>query len=258
VNTITTDDLKAITETFYHPSALSLTIVGDFDEAAILSLLARILPEKRQTIPTVESVKEPEHPIVFQSELRMDVATSSFLIGIKDPVPTSERPLHGRDLAIRQRSGRLIFDTLLSEASAIHEELFDAGLIHDSFGVQYVCESDFAFAAAGGESDQPAEAAQRLIDLLVQKWNEGLDPYLFSVQKKAAAGDFLRSFDSIDHSGMVQARCNLYPVDLFDFPAIYDKIELTALRESFAFIGDPNNYSLIILNPIGGVDPHAN
>jgi len=80
---------------------------------------------------------------------------------------------------------------------------------------------------------------------------------MFSVQKKAAAGDFLRSFDSIDHSGMVQARCNLYPVDLFDYPAIYDKIDLVTLHDSFAFMGDRKNYSVTILNPIGGTDSHV-
>lgn len=255
---ITTADLKAITDTFYHPSSLSLTLVGDIDEAAVLDLLSRMLPEKRQPLPVVDRVVEPARPPVARSELRMDVATPSFLVGVKDPVPSAEHPLSGLQLATRQRAGRLVFDTLLSEASAIHEELFDAGLIHDSFGVHYACESDFAFVAAGGESDHPEEAAAQLIKRMVEKWNEGLDAHLFSVQKKAAAGDFLRSFDSIDHSGMLQARCNLYPVDLFDYPAIYDKIDLAALRESFAFIGDVKNYSMTILNPIGGADLHDN
>ena len=258
VMAITEADLKAITQAYYNPSVLSLTIVGDIDEGPILELLARLLPEKGQPAPKAERVTEPAFPAVFSSERQMDVATSSFLIGIKDPVPSAECPLSGRDLAIRQRAGMLVFDTLLSECSAIHEELYDAGLICDNFGVHYTCESDFGFVAAGGESDCPAEAAQRLIDLLVEKWREGLDPYLFSVQKKAAAGDFLRAFDSIDHSGMVQARCNLYPVDLFDYPAIYDKIERTELLESFAFIGDPKNYSMTILKPIGGSVPNVN
>jgi len=257
VKAITSADLKAIVDTYYHPSSLSLTLVGDIDENAVLTLLARMLPEKRQAVPETVRVPEPSRPAVLRAELRMDVATPSFMVGIKDPVPQSGQPLSGRELAARQRAGRLVFDTLLSEASAIHEELFDAGLIHDSFGVHYACEPDFAFAAAGGESDRPEEAAERLVTRLVETWNEGLDPRLFTVQKKAAAGDFLRSFDSIDHSGMVQARCNLYPVDLFDYPAIYDKIDLVTLHDSFAFIGDRKNYSVTILNPIGGTDSNV-
>ena len=149
VSTITTADLKAITDTFYHPSALSLTLVGDIDETAILTLLDRLLPQKSQTLPTPVPIMEPDRPACLKKELRMDVTAPSFLIGIKDPVPLAGRSLSGPDLALRQRAGRLVFDTLLSEASAIHEELFDAGLIHDSFGVHYACESDFAFAAAG-------------------------------------------------------------------------------------------------------------
>ncbi len=258
VSAIRTQDLRAIMDTFYHPSALSLTLVGDIDEPAVLSLLERLLPQDRKALPKPLRSVEPERPAIPSKTLSMDVTAPSFLIGIKDPVFRDGTVLSGPELAARQRAGRLVFDTLLSEASAIHAELFDAGLIHDSFGVHYACESDFAFAAAGGESDRPEEASEKLVSLLVKTWNDGLDARLFSIQKKAAAGDFLRGLDSIEHSGMVQARSNLLPIDLFDYPAIYDKMSFTAIKEAFAFIGDPDNYAVTILNPIGGVDSNAN
>ena len=219
VSAIQESDLRAIVDHYYHPSSLSLTVVGDVDETSILTMLIGLLPDEGIALPVAEPVSEPPLPAETRREREMDVATPSFLIGIKDPLPSAGRRLSGRELAARQRAGRLVFDTMLSEASTIHEELLNAGLIHDSFDVQYTCESDFAFAVAGGESENPEAAANRLIELLVEQWNGGLDEHLFSIQKRAAAGDFLRAFDSIDHSGMVQARCNLYPVDLFDYPA---------------------------------------
>ncbi len=256
VSAIQESDLRAIIDHYYHPSSLSLTIAGDVDEESILRMLVPMLPAEGVALPVAEPVAEPPLPACTRHEREMDVATPSFLVGIKDPFPGGSRRLAGLELAGRQRAGRLVFDTLLSEASPIHEELLNAGLIHDSFDVQYTCEADFAFAVAGGESDQPEEAGCRLIERLVEQWNAGLDEHLFSIQKRAAAGDFLRAFDSIDHSGMLQARCNLYPVDLFDYPSIYDKIELADLRESFSFIGRPESYSLTILKPLGGQDEH--
>ncbi len=251
VSAITEADLRVIVDHYYHPSSLSLTIAGDVEADKILRLLEPLLPTEKIELPLAVPVIEQPLPLAADNVRAMDVRTASFLVGIKDPLPGTVQ-LQGRALAARQRAGRLVFDTLLSEASNIHETLLNEGLIHDSFSAQYTCDADFGFAVAGGESEKPEQAGRRLIELLVSQWNAGLDAKLFNIQKRAAAGDFLRALDSIDYSGMVQARCNLYPVDLFDYPLIYDKIELADLRESFAFIGNPESYSLSIVNPLGG------
>ncbi len=251
VKAITEADLRVIVDHYYHPSSLSLTIAGDVEAEPILDLLRPLLPSEPIVLPASVPITEQPEPLATDNVRTMDVTTASFLVGIKDPLP-GQKPLSGRALAARQRAGRLVFETLLSEASSIHETMLNEGLIHDSFSAQYTCETSFGFAVAGGESENPEKAGRRLIELLLAQWNEGMEAGLFNIQKKAAAGDFLRALDSIDYSGMVQARCNLYPVDLFDYPQIYDKIELADLRESFAFIGRPESYSLSIVKPFGG------
>ncbi|MDD2533393.1 MAG: pitrilysin family protein [Eubacteriales bacterium] len=247
VKQITSEHLKSVWSTFYQPGMLSLTLVGDLEEMQILkSLGARLAtaqPVRGQAVLDTEP-ETPENQPVIKA---MDVSAPSFLVGIKDPTILPQHPLEGRELVLRQRMARLAFDTLLSPASALYEKLFERGLINDSFGYHYACEPNFAFLAAGGESKDPQAAGEALIIGLQHAWRQGLDPELFEIQKRAAAGDFVRSLDSIEHSGLVQAQCNQYGLDLFDYPALYDKMNAETAMQQLGFLGDPASYTMSII-----------
>ncbi len=247
VKQITSEHLKSIWSTFYQPGMLSLTLVGDLDEAKILNDLANRLAQAKPIAGRSVLPLEPTHPNHPLASRAMDVSAPSFLIGVKDPTISPQQPLLGRDLVMRQRMARLAFDTLLSPASTLYESLFDRGLINDSFGYHYACEPSFAFLAAGGESNDPLAAGEALIENLIAAYKQGLDPDLFEIQKRAAAGDFVRSLDSIEQSGLVQAQCNQHGLDLFDYPALYDKMNAEIAMKSLKFLGDRKSYSLSII-----------
>lgn len=247
VRTITSDHLKQVWSTFYQPGKLSLTLVGDFDEKEILSRLAVRLQNSHPVAGHAILPDEPAAPAAREVQRPMDVSAPSFLVGIKDPTILPQTPLEGRELVLRQRMARLAFDTLLSPASALYEDLYARGLINDSFGYHYACEPNFAFLAAGGESKDPKAAADALIEGLQKVFQEGLDSQLFEIQKRAAAGDFIRSLDSIEHSGLVQAQCNQHGIDLFDYPALYDKMDAATATEKLHFLADPGCYTQSII-----------
>jgi len=179
----------------------------------------------------------------------MDVSTPSFLIGVKDPGILPGQEIFGRDLVSRQRAARLLLDTLISPVSPLYDQLYSQGLINDSFGFHYSCEENFAFLACGGESSQPEKAAAALQEGLIRHFSTGPDASLFEIQKRAAAGDFVRSLDSVEHSGIVQAQCNLHDIDLFDYPSIYDNIDAAAASATMSFLANPASYSAAILLP---------
>jgi hypothetical protein len=83
---------------------------------------------------------------------------------------------------------------------------------------------------------------------LQQAFRDGIDPELFEIQKRAAAGDFVRSLDSIEHCGMVQAQNNQHGLDLFDYPALYDKMDVALAARQLAFLADPGSYTLSIID----------
>ncbi len=52
----------------------------------------------------------------------------------------------------------------------------------------------------------------------------------------------VQALDSVEHGGMVQARASLLPVDLFDYPSIYDKIDPVQALSQLSFLADPQAY----------------
>ena len=251
VGLITSDDLKRVWASFYQPHMMTLTLVGDIDEYSILSRLAERLNPFRTVKQQIRPLLPSEKPFPRKKlqELRMDVSAPSFLVGIKDPY-FSSGTVSGQDLIKRQRMARLVLDCYLSSVSDIRDKLFHQGLINDGFDYHFSCEASYAFVICGGESSRPREAAAAVRDELVNAFSHGLPESLFEIQKRAAAGDFVSSLDSIEHSGIVQARCNLYQVDLFDYPAIYDKISLSEAEKSMAFLADPDSYTSTLLEPL--------
>ncbi len=254
VRSITEKDLKTVWQCYYQPSQLSLTLAGDLDEEQIIQELATrlaALPVVRQTCRDIRLIlpSEQDKPASALSTLRLDVTTASFLVGVKDPRLLPGREMNGRELMIRQRAARLLFDTLISPVSALYDSLYAQGLINDSFGSHYSCEDNFAFLACGGESNQPEKAAAAVQAGLIEYFAK-IDTNLFEIQKRAAAGDFVRSLDSIEHSGMVQAQCNLNEIDLFDYPEMYDKIDCAAACSEMGFLTDPSSYCAAIILPV--------
>ncbi|NLW12674.1 MAG: insulinase family protein [Clostridiaceae bacterium] len=244
---INSDHLKSIHSAYYRPGSLSLTVAGDFDEEKILADLLEFLPERPGPEIIAIFPDEPENVIRTESQLKMDISAPSFLCGIKDPEILPHKTKSGLDLVGRQRAARLMFDTLLSPVSPVYETLYSEGLINESFGYHYACESSFAFLAIGGESPEPEKASDRLIELLMQAVTDGIDNKMFEIQKRAAAGDFVRSLDAVEHSGMVQAQCNLHKVDLFDYPLLYDKMDAAAADYMLSFLRNRENYSVSIV-----------
>ncbi|MDD3866236.1 MAG: pitrilysin family protein [Eubacteriales bacterium] len=251
VATITDDHLKQVWRHFYQPAMLTLTIVGDLDERQMLEAVASLVassvrPAESRPLPVF-----PEHESLAVNQrqtVRMDVAAPSFLLGIRDPQPM-DQPIKGCDLVYRQRAARLALDCLLSPVSPLYENLYRQGLIHDSFDYHYSCEESFAFLICGGESPDPEKAALAVRDALIESVAQPLPADLFETQKRSAAGEFVSSLDSIEYSGIVQARCSLSQVDLFDYPRIYDKITSTGAADAIRFLADPGNYTITLLQP---------
>ena len=122
-------------------------------------------------------------------------------------------------------------------------------MINDSFGWHFSWDTSYGLLACGGESAKPAEAAARLRESLAEACRKGLDELIFAAQKRAAAGEMVQALDSVERGGMVQARASLLPVDLFDYPSIYDKIDAVQALSQLSFLADPQAYVTALVEP---------
>ncbi len=247
VRAITGAQLTEIASRFYRPAAATVTLVGDIDEEAILDGFDRRMETTGNGLPSFDVLDEPLPVRNAGQSLAMDVGTPSFLIGFKDSHVLPRTPMEGTDLVERKLSGRLLAETLMGPSSSLFNDLYDKGLLNDSFGFQYVCERDFAYLIVGGESASPEASAGALLEGLSAALARGADSALFEIQKRAAAGDFLRSMDHVRQCGMAAAQAALNRVDLFEYPAIYDRINAQQSVAAMGFLSDPERIAIVYI-----------
>lgn len=252
VLSITADHLEQAFRVAYHPRNLCLTISGDID---ILDLLEALQPklEKRLklscdttgifTFPEEPDFSKEDH-VIQEAELSVPI----FAVGVKGP-NTDTKTGQKEDRLIRQRAASLVLDTLLSPVSPLYDALYRTGMINDSFSYDYVDHRTFSFMLSGGESRDPEEAARQLIDGITFTLKQGLDTHIFSAQKKSAAGNVVAALDSVVRGGFIQAQCAVLKADLFDYPAIYDKMDARQAAQQLAFLSEPDRYAISILKP---------
>ncbi|MHB1484578.1 MAG: EF-P 5-aminopentanol modification-associated protein YfmH [Saccharofermentanales bacterium] len=240
VSEITPGHLKTIQKYFYTPAAMSITVAGDIDEKDILAVLEEYLDSASEFSAQPDYIfgEEPSGVKNAVSESEMDVSMESFLIGIKNPEVNQSAPKTKREKVLNQKCGQLFCEIVLGNSSEIYEKLYSEGLINDSFGFQYQCEETYSFIVMGGESPDPKTAAKKLYELLLERFGTAIDPMEFEIQKRVAAGNFIRSLDSVEHCGMSAAIAGLSGMSIFDYPEIYDMMDPESMMESMRFICD--------------------
>ncbi|MDI9496935.1 MAG: pitrilysin family protein [Bacillota bacterium] len=243
-------EIDAWYRSVYHPAWMSLVLVGDFNEPELGSLLRRlgasVTAARPWWAPRNLAADEPEDVLRAQSDLELDVENPFFVIGFKDPGVNACHPLCGADWLLRQMMGSLYLETVLGESSPLHQELSDGDVINDSFGAQYVCSRDHAYVILSGEAADPGQAAETVTCRLRERIRtDGIDVHRFSVQTKAAAGDFLRSLDTVESFGSMATMARLSHMDLFDYASVFNRVSPQQAESAMAFLLDEAKRSTV-------------
>jgi predicted Zn-dependent peptidase len=258
VNQITVTHLETLSRRFYTASSVILTIAGNVSEQEVLAIAGRFADAAgsaaRPAEPDYLFPEEPREVCSTGTQTPMDVSVESFLLGYKDGSVDASHRLSGPEQIRHRRGGQLFCEMLLGKSSDIYETLFSKGLINDSFGYHYVCESTYAYLVVGGESEAPDEACSLLRRLIREKVGTPPNEQMaleFDIQKRAAAGNFVRSLDSVEHCGMSQVSAALAGINLFDFPDIYDTIRLDEVIGGLRFLLEDASGSEAIIRKKG-------
>lgn len=243
IECITSERIKKIWSTFYSPANMRIVITGDFSEEEQVQLLTELdLSLRSQTWPSQHShelIDEPAALLSHKLELQLDVENPSFLLGIKDPYPFAKKPLSKEEIAARSMAVSLYLDSVIGESTALYAELYDAGLINDSFNAGYYCEDDFAFLLLSCETERASETAPLVLERLRKAILEDEAPEaLFLVQKKVALGHYLRALDNVESLGMTATQAAMSGLPMEAYAKIIDQVSIPVAKERLHFIHD--------------------
>ncbi|MDF2787561.1 MAG: zinc protease, partial [Neobacillus sp.] len=154
ISHITKDLLYECYNTFYHPSNMLLFIVGPVDPNKFMDQVRENQAKKDyKEMPEIQRKfeDEPLQTAEKKQVLEMNVQTSKCLIGMK--------ALHvdqtGPELLKNELTMNVLLDLLFGKSSENYNQLYNDGLIDETFSYDYTQEQGFGFAMVGGDTENP-------------------------------------------------------------------------------------------------------
>lgn len=230
ISNITRDTLYKCYETFYHPSNMVITVVGDVDHVKVFEQVEKNIASAKK-LSEIERIFPKESDEINQSyvEQKMPVATPLFYLGFKD----GNFNLKGTEMLRYELAVKLLLSMIAGKSSALYGRLYEKGLINTNFEMDFSMESSYAHSMIGGESVNPQGVKESLVKQIKILKNDGLDSDVFDRLLKASKGRFLRQMNSVE--SISRAFVNLFfkDVTMFDYLNVYDTMSFDYISDVF-------------------------
>ncbi|MBD2862005.1 EF-P 5-aminopentanol modification-associated protein YfmH [Paenibacillus oceani] len=248
---ITKDTLYECYHTFYHPSNMSLFVVGGVEVEPIMQLVRD--NQAAKTFPSQGDIRrffeeEPGQVSEREKVIELPVSLPKCLFGFKE---LSTEGKKGGPLK-REMTTKLVLDALLSPSSQLYRDLYDDGLISDTFGHEYNCNSNYAFSIIGGDTKNPDELVQRVKAALERAKSEGISAESFERSRKKKIGGFLRMMNSPEAMANEFTKYEFKNTNLFDVLGVYESVTLEEANERLREHADFDRFAIsIVRSPQG-------
>jgi len=230
ISKITKDTLYQCYETFYHPSNMTLFVVGSFEPEAIMRLITENQAKKQFSPPPKIERFFPEEPAKVKqsrSEIELSVGLPKCLIGFKE-VQTG---LTGDALLKRELTTKLLLDILFGTSSDLYQKLYEQELITESFDFDYSGETDYGYSIIGGDTPNPDQLIQTIQQELQSYKQAGINQEDFERSKRKKIGQFLRALNSVEFIANQFTSYKFNGIDLFSVVPMLEQITLEDVKQ---------------------------
>ena len=240
---ITPDFLEQCYRAAYRPGNMVLVLVGGFDPEEILEIALDDASNRsvdKLGLSARWSAESSADPASSEVSARMIVARPKFLMGFKESKLTADMKEVERKEIITQ----MILDIIFGKSSPWFESLYADELVDASFSASCSGYGDFGFALLSADTDKPLELRDRLLGIIEEARERGIDSDHFTRIRNRYIGKYVRMFNSIESTAYSFLECffrSLYPSDLV---ALIDSVTLDDLNERLRSHFDPRFMAL--------------
>ncbi len=169
-----------------------------------------------------------------------------FQMGFKD-TGFNSKGIEGlrREIAIK-----LILEMIMGRSSSLYNDLYNEGLINNTFDFDYSIEENYAYSAFGGESKDPLAVKKRVVDEIKKIQSRGLDKESYERIKRAMKGRFMRQLNSVERISHTFISVYFKEVSMFDYPEIYDNMSFDYVKDVFGEHFNLDNLAISVINPV--------
>ncbi len=229
VRSITKEMLYDCYRTFYHPSNMTLFVVGGIDPEQVLELVRN--NQAAKSFPPGGKIERffSEEPVDVRERERvvqLPVSLSKCLFGFKE----APGPASGEEAVKRELATKLALETMLGSSSTLYQALYEDNLITDGFGHEYNTGPGFAFSAIGGDTPDPEALRERVCQALYEAAERGIDAGTFERTRRKRIGTFLRMMNSPEAIAGEFTRYRHRGGDLFRVVELYERLTMEEVQ----------------------------
>ena len=230
ISKITKETLYKCYETFYHPSNMVVTVVGDVDHKQVFEQIEKNIKSASNS-SEIERIYPQESDGLNKKyiEQNMPVPTPLFYTGFKDV----NFKLQGSEILKYELAIKLLLSMIIGRSSELYNKLYDGGLINSNFETDFSIEKSYAYSMIGGESKNPEAVKDRIVKEIRKIRDNGLDSNTYERLLKASKGRFLRQMNSIESISRMFINLYFKGVSMFDYLDVYDTIGFDYISDVF-------------------------
>lgn len=223
ISEITVENLKENFSNFYHPSNMTLFVIGNFD----LEQIAAEIAEQQEKLvfagssEPIEKIPVSLHPVVSTDTYRMEVASPKLAVGIRGTDFVDKSELYRYKITLK-----LLFAMMFGWTSKRFQSLYESGKMDNSLTLEVEVEKDFHFVMLTMDTQEPVGLSHQFRSAIK---NFDRDPDVteehLDTIKSEMFGDFLHGLNSLEYIA-TQYEPYLTGENLFDLPKILQDISL--------------------------------
>ncbi|WP_339198246.1 pitrilysin family protein [Solibacillus sp. FSL R5-0449] len=254
IDGITAEHLYTCYNTFYHPSNMLLFVIGAVDPVEMMAFIEDNQNKKTFQEPTdLKRLFDEEPTNVAEKErvLHMDVQKPKVYVGLK----AKQVGLSGEEMLKHELAVQIGVECLFGRASSFYTDVYENGLIDESYGYDFSLENGYGFALIGSDSEQPEQLAKLIKDKLAETEQGNL----FTSEdveriKRKKIGFFLRALNSIEFIANQFTRYKFNDMNLFDVVPVLETITVEDIEKAFKTIQGEEQQTVFTIMPVSGRD----
>ncbi len=218
--------------TFYHPGNMNLFVVGKLDPEETMQLI-RENQAKKEYLPVepIERIfpEETIHDIKSYDFIKMSVNRPKSIVGVKGitEIPNGIKALEYKTTM------DLLLTLLFGPTSANYLNLYDKGIIDDSFSYEFNLDRTFHFIDIGGDTKDSVVFSDEIKKILLDAKNSSeLTEENLTIVKKRMIGQELQSLNSLEYIANQFSQPSYGEATLFDVVPIIESITLTDIKKA--------------------------
>ncbi|WP_088810004.1 MULTISPECIES: EF-P 5-aminopentanol modification-associated protein YfmH [Listeria] len=234
--------------TFYHPSNMVLFVVGQLEPEEMMADIRKNQSEKSFAPPAEikrSFPNEQKQVAMKHRNVSFPVQVAKVLVGVKEDIGL----LRGFEAVKHEMTADIALEILFGTTSENYLNLYNAGVIDDTFGFDYSLQDSFSFVIIGGDAEDPDAQSKAIQDAIFKSAKEGVSAETIELVKRKKIGQFLRSLNSPEFIANQFSQYILEDASLFDIPEALEAVTKSDIDSFIQSLADEDKITTFTLLP---------